>query len=239
MTATSILRRRLSAVAGLALDASVAGFSKLVLPHRGMRCRGASSTAASVLRRRLSVVAVLARRVSIAGFSNEPALLPPSAVWGCNCDRSPFLWLRLCPIAVLSMAGNEVCARYRGATRRPLRDVPCGARYRRRRRGWTSFHFITSAASMGDSLLHAGVPQHSNVRPSGLGYSCTMVCDGEKSALALSLQRCFCRLPLTDGSCGSVRQTFVPERMSARGAGTQPLANNQLIGSVCGAQGRA
>ena len=152
MTAASILRRRLCAVAGLALDASVAGFSKLVLPHRGMRCRGASSTAASVLRRRLSVVAVLARRVSIAGFSNEPALLPPSAVWGCNCDRSPFLWLRLCPIAVLSMAGNEVCARYRGATRRPLRDVPCGARYRRRRRGWASFHFLTSAASMGESL---------------------------------------------------------------------------------------
>ena len=95
---------------------------------------------------------MLARRVSIAGFSNEPALLPPSAVWGCNCDRSPFLWLRLCPIAVLSMAGNEVCARYRGATRRPLRDVPCGARYRRRRRGWASFHFLISAASMGDSL---------------------------------------------------------------------------------------
>ena len=212
MTAASILRRRLSAVAGLALDASVAGFSKLVLPHRGMRCRGASSTAASVLRRRLSVVAVLARRVSIAGFSNEPALLPPPAVWGCNCDRSPFLWLRLCPIAVLSMAGNEVCARYRGATRRPLRDVPCGARYRRRRRGRASFHFLTSAASIGGfSLLHAGVPPHSNVRPSGLGSSC----DGERSALALSLQRRFCRLPSTDGSCGSVRLTSVPELMSA------------------------
>jgi hypothetical protein len=37
------------------------------------------------------------------------------------------------------------------------------------------------------------VPPHSNVRPSGLGSSC----DGEKSALALSLQRRFCRLPPT------------------------------------------
>ena len=51
-----------------------------------------------------------------------------------------------------------------------------------------------SAASIGGlSLLHAGVPPHSNVRPSGLGSSC----DGGKSALALSLQRRFCRLPPT------------------------------------------
>ena len=176
------------------LDASVAGFSTLVLPPRSavqgckFDCSLCPSTSAVCRRLARSTRASLAslswcyhtarsavqgckfyrslcpstsaecrRRARstcehIAGFSNEPALLPPSAVWGCNCDRSPFLWLRLCPIAVLSMAGNEVCARYRGATRRPLRDVPCGARYRRRRRGWASFHFLTSAASMGDSL---------------------------------------------------------------------------------------
>ena len=151
---------------------------------------------------------MLARRVSIAGFSNEPALLPPSAVWGCNCDRSPFLWLRLCPIAVLSMAGNEVCARYRGATRRPLRDVPCGARYRRRRRGWASFHFLTSAASIGGlSLLHAGVPPHSNVRPSGLGSSC----GGENPRLLFRCSGAFAGSLRRVRPCGSIRTTSVPE----------------------------
>ena len=208
------------------LEASVAGFSKLALPPPSA-VQGCKFDCSLICpRRRLSVCRRRARstRASPASLINRryhrrlqcgAAIVIAVPFYGRGSAPSPCSrWL--------ATRYAHASAAYRGATRRPLRDVPCGARYRRRRRGWTSFHFITSAASMGDSLLHAGVPQHSNVRPSGLGYSCTMVCDGEKSALALSLQRCFCRLPLTDGSCGSVRQTFVPELMSARG-GRNPV----------------
>jgi hypothetical protein len=97
--------------------------------------------------------------------------------------------------------------------RRPLRDV-CSVRRAisppPSRLGVLSFLNFCGFDG-GLSLLHAGVLPRSNVRPSGLGSSC----DGEKSALALSLQRRFCRLPPTDGSCGSVRLTSVPELMSA------------------------
>ena len=74
MTATSILRRRLCAVAGLALDASVAGFFKLVLPPR-YAVQEAGLTAASIFRRRLCAVSPCSLDASVDGFSK--LVLPP------------------------------------------------------------------------------------------------------------------------------------------------------------------
>jgi len=79
------------AVAACSLDASVAGFSKLVLPPCFAWCRGASLTAASVLRRRLSAVAGLALDASVAGFYK--LVLPSRRAW---CRGAG--WLQpLCP----------------------------------------------------------------------------------------------------------------------------------------------
>ena len=59
----------------------------------------------------------------------------------------------------------------------------------------------------GNSLLHAGVLPHSNVRPSGLGSSC----DGENPRLLFRCSGVFAGSLRQVRPCGSIRTTSVPE----------------------------